>query len=51
MQNNIEYDPLGADADPLEIHAANIVGENVGQSHGSLNGRGNRTRTVSDFTL
>jgi hypothetical protein len=34
-------DALGADADPLEIHVANIVGENVGQSHGSLNACGN----------
>jgi hypothetical protein len=36
-------DALNAPADPLEIHAANVVSENVGQSHGSINAYGNIT--------
>jgi hypothetical protein len=40
-------DAINADADPLEIHAANVVSENVGQSHGSINACGNINRSAT----
>ena len=33
--------PFCQDIDPLELHAADIVNENVGASHGSMNACGN----------
>ena len=39
-------DALNQDADPLEIHSANVVNENIGQSHGSINACGNINRTA-----
>jgi hypothetical protein len=42
--NYTTTDAAGTAADPIEIHAANVVAENVGQSHGSLNACGNVNR-------